>query len=308
MLNNVIKNNEADVFVFTDSSDFYYEGQHYFLDNREINVSNNNSFRIGSKLKFVGHEEAKRIILAELRSLFGCSLKAIKIETPYDPRSHSKYKLFLDSGRQGAFPAMIIGQCRKVKRCHEMVIAHEKENGPYDALIKFRFDMVCGPTPLADYDMRLVYVPGVKGPIIYDWYAFGGRGAMSTYMDIYDNLGFTLEDPPVYVSECVECGRYLGQAPQKGTIRSCPCGGTKIRSEDISAAYEHHVYRALCDNGVDFAPSRSPSDVYRFRDPGADEPIKDVVGGLSAGAIKVITHAFNKDPHCSKFDTGEENA
>jgi hypothetical protein len=38
LLNNVIIPNNADVFIYTDSNDFYYNGVHYFEKSKKIEI------------------------------------------------------------------------------------------------------------------------------------------------------------------------------------------------------------------------------------------------------------------------------
>lgn len=72
---NILNNNNLDIFVYTDTNDFYHNGVQYYSNNNKIEILNNDSFRIYNKIDFIENNKAKDIIEKELLLLFGNNLK-----------------------------------------------------------------------------------------------------------------------------------------------------------------------------------------------------------------------------------------
>lgn len=297
----IVSPNNADVFALTDTNDYFREGIQYFPDTRRVEIVNGDAFRIYDRVAFIGHDEAKKVIETEVSSIFGENLKNLVIEPPVNTLDDPKTKILSECKGSGCAPAMMVGQYRKVKLCHDLVAAYETQTSPYDIVIKCRFDLYA-PWAFAagnyDFNNVDVYVPGVKGPVVYDWYAIGTRRAMALYMTLYERLGFPAAAGQMYMCECSRCGLCIrfGIGESKDVIGSphCPnCGkNDSLWHGDITLAPEHHLFRTFNDNGIRYAPAGYGGHVYRYKEP-SGQTLHDATKGM--GTMTIVTHTTSKD-------------
>jgi hypothetical protein len=79
-VNDIVRPNNADVFAFTDTKDFFYDGvQYHSAATRRIELQNGNAFRLYDKVDFIDPEKARGIIDAQVRKAVGPALKALHI-------------------------------------------------------------------------------------------------------------------------------------------------------------------------------------------------------------------------------------
>jgi hypothetical protein len=200
---------------------------------------------------------------------------------------------------------MLVKQWRKVKTAYELLKDYEvKNNVHYDVIIKCRFDLHFYPEfrlEVERYDLANmdVYVPGIKTPLVFDWYAFGTRQAMDKYLNIYDALGFTLDNRPVILSECRRCGKSISEdVLNKPVVHNCPnCKKQdRITHGEVTIASEHHIYRTFKDNDIKFADAGYSVCVYRYR---ADNDMNHVLNTVDLKGIEIYNHTA--EGHMSKF-------
>lgn len=311
IVRNIAEPNDTDIFAVADTSDFFYDGSQYFPESRRIEIVNCDTFRICDSVKFQNHETSKEIINFKLKLLFGNKLKGSIVEPPADLSGEPKLALLNQYKKDGgSAPTMMVGQFRKIKMCHDLMEAQEKETGSYDKVIRCRFDLYCdSPMKVSSYDFGSadVYTPGIKGPLVHDWYAIGQRWAVGRLMCLYDNLGFTMKDGPMLVCECSRCGRIIkdGHAESLEAFRAanqgmrCPhCGNTdKFWFGDITLAAEHHTFRTMSDAGIRFKDARWSGYPYRYKDSssGNQADVETVIKNLRLGPVTVVNYTTSSE-------------
>lgn len=293
VLNNIVIPNNADVYAVTDTTDFFFEGKQHF-SSRNIEITNNDTFRLYRSGLIVDDCQAKIILDRELNAIFGSRLKALKISSPTDVSDDPKVALLDAIDGKGSTPRMIVQQYKKIKTCYELLLDNEKTNGQYDIIIRSRFDnkFTSGCLDLKCYDFNLnqVYVPGVKGPIVYDWYAFGKRDAMHLLLNLYNNLGFIQEK--TFMFECRQCGKCIAHGNSidgKHVCRNCG-SAEKVFPYDITIASEHHIYRTLKDNNIPFSDAHFGVTIQRYRESN-DEDSLSAIQKLNLGVVNLINHS-----------------
>lgn len=273
---NIIANNNVDVFVYTDTNNFYYNDVQYFSTNKKIEISNNNIYNLHDKVDFIDNELARKIIVEEMKVL-GNNVKSILVEDLFDATSDCKYKLLYDANVVGNNPELIIHQFRKLKLAYELLKKYERDNNIiYDVIAKWRFDLTAfEKLNFNNYDYKNtdIYVPGDYSPIIYDWHAFGNRRSMDLYLSIYDILGSFLHEGRVYW--CSNC-RYYGQ------IKSCHCS-TDEKISEITMSSEYHLFKTLNQNNIRIKNSGYLGGIpYRYKDINLKVSIDDIIKKMNA--------------------------
>lgn len=239
----VLKNN-ADVFAFTDTSDFFYDKSIYHTtDPYEVKPLEERSG--AEQLRFVDNDVARNIITREIK-IIGDNLKYFHVEDPFDITTDPKFDLINTAALTmgGCFPKQMIHQFRKVKHAYHAMKEYETlHNIKYDILVKWRFDNLAkGDLDLQSYDFinTDVYVPGMYAPLVYDWHSFGPPKGMDYCLSLYDILGKFIPEGIAY--QCRQCQSY-GNTPS-----CCPVHGSY--SSDITLAPEYHLFRTLKDNNI----------------------------------------------------------
>lgn len=300
---NVVRPNNADVFAFTDTNDFFYDGTQYFPDTRRIEILNNNAFRLHDKVGFMATLEARKVIEDQIRGNIP-NLKALRIEDPYDVNTDHKFQALKDTEFKGCSPPLLVQQWRKTRIAYGMIEEHEKANNiKYDIVVKWRFDLV---TPghvidIQSYDFKNadLYVPGLHPPIIYDWNAFGTRPAIHMYMTLYDRLdGFASIPERIYMGDCTRCGRrvYHGRKDEGQA-----CCGHPLAHHEITIASEYHLLKTLQDNGMRVRQSNCPACPYRYKDVSDNTPINEVMRRLGVTDVTLINYTGGKEVGTAKF-------
>lgn len=188
----IVTPNNADVFAFTDSNDFFHDGAQYFVGN-QIDVLHDDPSRLYEKIILVDDTDAQAIVREQLEKAIGSSLKSLVVESPYNAVSDPMFQPLYEANLIGCSPVRAIHQWRKVKLAYELL----KSNGYYDIIVKWRFDLACsGELKVSSYDFSLtdVFVPCIVPPLVTDWFAIGTYDAMECYASVYDNLGIAIGD------------------------------------------------------------------------------------------------------------------
>lgn len=289
---NVVATTNCDVFAFTDSDDFFHDGSQCYLKDKRIETIHNDGFRIYDKVRLVGHDEAKQIISENIKTILGDNLKCLCVEEPFDVSQSPKTKELSAYKGCGGIPVMMVGQYRKIDEAYAMVQGWESASGTtYDAIIKYRFDNAALSPLHPDLCGHDILIPGGKGPIIYDWHAFGTRAAMSQYFSVFGMLGFTMDGGHVRMLEC-SCGHCLWHGKDEPPTTRCPnCGRTDGGVlMDVTLAPEHHIYRTLMDAGLKWGVSRHTAHPYRYRE-NANSGFFETVAQLGLGRLSVANHS-----------------
>lgn len=294
----VVSPNNADVFAFTDTSDFYYEGTQYYSSDRKVEILNNNAFRLAEKVDFMDPPHARRIIEGQLSSIIP-GLKALEIEDPFDVAADPKFQALKDTPHRGCTPSLLVHQWRKARLAYTLMEA----SGEYDRIIKWRFDLCTPGSPLSmtafDFESADIYVPGLHRPIIYDWNAFGTRQAMGLYMTLYDRLADLAETKDkVFMGDCRRCGRRVYHG-RKDESRSC-CNEALAHYE-ITIASEYHLLKFLEEKGMRVKQSGYAGCPYRYRDVSDNTPIDEVMRRLGAKDITLVNYTGSKDVGISRY-------
>lgn len=308
-------NYESDVFIVTDDTDFYYNGAQYFTDNKKIEITNADPFRLYPKIEFKSSDICKQILQEQLHQTIP-NIKNCVIESEYDTRNDKKYHELNDLcklGFRGSSPSQIVGHYRKLKLLYESIIDHEnKNNFKYDIILKIRFDNFYPYNyglNIKNYNFtnNIVYVPGSEGNLIYDWYAFGTRDVMVPYLKMYDHLGFTKDYPSWLVEWCPSCLKkgFNGKLKDiidlgdlnKGWVHSCPnCGSTgKIWVADITLAPEYHLYKMYELLNIKPAAANYYPYVYRYLDLNTNIKLNDIFKNNNLQGIKIINHVEHNE-------------
>jgi len=265
---NIIKHNNADVFLVTDTSDFYLNGIHYFDESMRDKIKDTNSTMFHDVINFIETNKARELLTIELNKF---DVKAIEIQSPVNITENPKFLLLSNAaapdkyGRvAGSFSDRIVNQYYKIKSAYDLLQKYEQVNSiQYDLIFKVRLDALCNQAPLDirsfDFNRYDVFVPGVlNAPIVYDWSAFGVRKAMDLILNLYNQLGFTLSER-LYRCECKKCKKvYCGPKTK------CKCN-TEMEYEEMTLSSEYHLFKLFKDNNIKYASSNYPMAPYRYR-------------------------------------------
>jgi hypothetical protein len=269
---NVITPNIPDLFIVTDTTDFYHNGVHYFDEVQRSHIKDTSSTMFHNVVEFMNSDKARTLLSSELGSFFGDRLKGIIIQDPIDVAVDPKFILLSNFASNDSAPksrtiqrkAALVQQYRKIKMAYGLLLDYERQNSiHYDLILRSRFDNMHGGCPLNvtsfNYVASDVFVPGfVDGLLVYDWCAFGTRQAMDIALSMYDQLGFTAANR-LYRCECKNCGfLYCGERVD------CACNG-EMEYEEMTFSSEYHLYRLFKDNNVRYAASGHQMSPYRYR-------------------------------------------
>lgn len=300
LMKNIIEPNNPDIFISTDTDDFFYNGAQNFCSN-QINILDNSCYRLNDKVNFLTVDESKNIIEKELKIFFGNRLKNIIIsDSTNDTINDLKYKSLEHKISMGAPIANLVGQYRKIMLGRKLFENYEKENNiKYDCIAKFRPDAAYnrdGGLKFSNYDFinNDVYTAGHVPPIVYDWYGFGNRKGMIPYLKIYENLGFTLQNP-VWIVECRYEGHhnYVGPDPMPHAKDLCKICHRNDRLEiaNITLSSERHLRATFDKFGIICKISGYFAYVYRYRDISFDKSVGDVVKNeLGLTNVTILNH------------------
>jgi len=256
---NIVSNNNADVFAYTDTNDFYFDNTQYFGTERKIEILNNDTSRLHNNIDFINNNAARNIIFEQVKLSIGDNLMYLTVEDPFDATTDAKFQQLKNIGATGNNPILLLQQVRKMKLAYEQLKKYEDENNfKYDIILKWRFDNeINGLLNLKEYDYieNDIYVPGVHSPIIYDWFAHGNRNAMDFYLSLYDFIGNFLNEGRVYACDhCDFCG----------DINQHVSSHQKTLFE-ITLSVEYHLFRVLKINNIKLSNTKYSSGPYRYR-------------------------------------------
>lgn len=293
--NKIIIPNSPDVFIVTEANDFYYDGTQYC---NRLEIANSDGFRIHDKVAYVSNEDARKIIEEQLKRELGERIKDMVVEDHIsDVSSDPKFQKLNNSDAKGCSPALIVKQHKKVQSAYKMMLRNETT--PYDLVIKCRFDTMYDSNPLKlreyDYFNVDVYVPGSKGPIIYDWLAFGRRANMIDYLNLYDWLGWPI-DKKAYSVECRKCGNQLMETPAHEILNIvCPhCNNSdNVAFNEITSSSEYHIYSMFRERQIKYASSGHHMYIYRYKDT-ANNDIHQVFRTVDLNNITVVNHTMDR--------------
>lgn len=280
-LRNIVAQNNADVFAFASTNDFFFEGIQHFTTDNKIEVSNNDTNRLLENIKFISGMEAKELITEQLISLLGNNLKALEIEKSFDVSTDPRLSLkgIKTTGNNLSFA---IQQVRRLNLAYNLLQKYENDNNiKYDVILKWRFDnSINGPLYIDkhNFEQTDIYVPGIHSPIIYDWFAYGTRAAMDHCLSLYDFFGTELCNGRIFI--CSKCKHYGGDD------HSCQADSQLY---DISLSVEHHLFRVFADKNIRLSNSAYSSSPYRYKTSNDNTPINDYMNKLNINAT-VINH------------------
>lgn len=269
----IVKVNDADIFAYTDTNDFYHNNVQYFSTDRKIEIVNDNSFRLHDNVDFIDNENAIKII-KENFSIFGDYLKYLYIENLFDPETDPNYNILYNANVKGYNPKLLIQQLRKVNIVYEEL---KKTNVKYDVILKWRFDnSIFENLDLKKYNYidNDIYVPGIHSPIIYDWYAFGKTEFMDICLSAYNYIGNFLPEGKIYL--CNKCKYY-------GSLQENLCH-TSNDLYEITLSLEYHLFRIFKMNNIRLCNAGYSSFPYRYKDVNINIPIDDVINKLNINA------------------------
>lgn len=311
LMQNIVHPTDGDVFAFTDSSDFYYGGKQYYSDNKKIEIINSNAYRIYDSVDFISYNDAVGILDPVLKSVFGKYLKSLVIESPFNISLDSRLDFLKEHDNMGCVPEFILQQYRKNKMAYNLLCNNEVQNKTnYDIIIKCRFDAFMQPAfniglfNFIDYD---IFVPGIKGPVIFDWSAIGSRKAMHHYLSIYDHIGFPLEIGIVYMYECMRCGICIKEANNSNEGNPiCPrCNrNDKIWIGNITLSPEHHIYETFRKENLRFTVSRILTHIYRYKNVSESQTLEEATKNLRIGKVIIRNHSTSKIVSENAVETG----
>lgn len=272
-LASMLKNNpDADIFVFTDTSDFFYEDALWISD-ESITILNENPKTLYKKIKVSDVETCRQIITEKLKDIIP-NLKSVQVENPYDCTKDEKTKILKESTRHGS-NYNFIGQIRKNKLVYEAIKQYEKDNNfKYDVILRSRFDN-CFQHAFQDFreysDGRFYCCGGLPGGFCYDWFGVGSRDVMDKFFTMYDCVEDNATNNAFLVERCPGCGSgvHSGKVERKrfGGQKPCPkCDDGTIADfcSDISIAPEYILGQTMVKNNITIAFAGVNSYIYRY--------------------------------------------
>lgn len=296
LIGSIVNPNNSDIFIVTETNDFYFDGAQHTT--KSIEISNCNAFRLSTRIVQTSHQVAAQIIETELRRLLGDRIKGLLIEEPVEDLSADpKFQILNTCNATGSIPALIVKQYRKLKTAEAMISEYERQHGfEYDIVMKSRFDnMYQAGTPLHlnryDFKRKDIYVPGVRGPVVYDWYAFGTRQVMRDYLNLYDKLGFTL-GKKVYEAHCNKCHSSCNLPLYDDETMNCDsCNSSDVSRYEVTIASEYHIWKLFEDGGYRFETAAYPVFIYRYRDTSDTDIPKAELQSASTSGVTILNHS-----------------
>lgn len=309
LLNNIINQNNSDIFISTDTNDFYLNGSQYFHSNT-IDIVNNDPFRLYNNVSFIQPNEAKTLICSELNKLLGNRIKGIIINSSNEDYTNDpKFKLLSDSGLGGSSPRMIVAQYKGLICCDDMIKSYETINNfKYDVIMKCRFDAMYDSNSKLnfnnyDFNKTDVFVPTIRSPIIYDFFAFGNSKGMTPYLRMYENLGCMLPNK-MLMAECRRDGNIIVFGESIDTNKKCKICNTsdKISVGDVSISSEYHIYYLFNKLGIKYSQAGLHTFVYRYRNVEYDKTVDEIIRNeLKLNNIKLINHSPGNKSESREF-------
>ena len=290
-----------DVYISTDVNDFYYDGYQYYTEGNNIECVNGNSFRLYDRIKIVTKKEAKEIIESELRRIIP-NIRYLNIEENLDPEAHPSYSKLISCGRKGISAEGAINQNYKIWDLHRAI---EKSGNIYDAILRIRFDLMnSGNFNLAglNFSDSVIYVPGTKGILCYDWYMAGNHKNMGIFMSMYDRLAYTT-DYPTWLLNCGRCGvRTVDESEiadpnlkgiSNGNCKFCNSPGCYL--EDVTIANEHHIGRQASLSDINPAYPGVHTHVYRYDEVHNDSPqkLEEILSSSNLKGSKFVNYGVD---------------
>jgi hypothetical protein len=306
LIKDIINKNDVDIFISTDSEDFYYNGSQYWNDEKEIQITNPNNFRFYKNIKLESHENCSNIIKEELQKL-PLNIKNINIiNEKNDHRNNDNFRIVKESNYRGSIPELLFSQYKKIYDCYKMMEDYEnKNNFKYDIVFKTRFDCIfkCKKDFNLEslYYENCIYVPDFSQSIVYDWYALSKRKYILEYLKLYKNLGFTI-NKPTYGFENKCCGRNIinGNIPED--IKNSPiypnvkfCVNCKKTFEttyfDLTISSEYHIHEILNESEINIKRSTDVGfygQVYRYLNETDNFLLNNIIDNNKIKKIKIF--------------------
>lgn len=305
LLQNVVWATGGDVFLSTDTDNFFFEGTQYFhIEDKQskqktIDTFNWDQARFHNKVDFIESEEAKQKIIPAFNNLFRNQLKEMIVEKPYDVTKELKLEFLKQHINMGCVPEFMLQQHRKLNNAYKLLCDYESRNGfYYDIILRYRFDnLVIPQININEYDFNNydIFVPMIKGPVYFDWSAIGTRTAMHHYCTIYDHLGFTLERGISYMYECTRCGICVAEHdnPDQGNL-ICPRCQRKdsIWIGNITLSSEHHVCETIKKYNLRCAIAKNQTHIYRYNNSNSSLSI-DFLKNLNLGNFNLKSYTMH---------------
>ncbi len=272
-LGSLLKNNpDADIFVFTDTNDFFYDDALWISD-ESLTITNQNPKSLYKKIVVNDVETCREIITKNLKDIIP-NLRSVQVENPYDCTKDKKTKVLKESTKHGS-NYNFIGQIRKNKLVYEAIKQYESNQGiEYDVIVKTRFDN-CFQQPFKDFreysDGRFYCCGGLPGGFCYDWYGIGNRKVMDKFFTMYDCVEDNATNNAYLVERCPGCGSgvHLGNVKKDkfGGQKPCPkCDDGTIAdfSSDVSIAPEYILGQTMVKNNISIASAGVGCYIYRY--------------------------------------------
>lgn len=237
-IKHIVQPNNADIFAYTDTNDFYLDGTVYYTDKTAAGLAGD-----VRKSALISNEEAIKIMHQHI-SVITPYTKYLNIETPFNIKNDQKLKA-LPTSIAGGNPSLLLHQHRKIFLAYDALKNYEIDsNITYDLILKWRFD-----NSVSEYDHNFssydftnydLYICGIWGPLVYDWHFFGTKAAMDPCLSIYTKYGAYANEGQVY--SCNKCSKF------DLTTRDCPDNHND--KSEITYSSEYHLFRAIKDNNI----------------------------------------------------------
>lgn len=211
---NLVKNQNIDIFIYTDNNDFYYDNIQYFSENNKektLGIPTLYEKRYHSNIKFINYQESLKLIKENLLNIFNDNLKDLYIEdynsdlinSIYDKNNINHCTFMNNNYSNITRKKAIICQYYKLYKCYNLLINYENKNNiKYDIIIRSRFDLSL--TNLNNYCIRSfdlsnkLYCYNYGNTICPCW-AIGDRFIMDKYCNYYINISQNMIEQVYYI-------------------------------------------------------------------------------------------------------------
>jgi hypothetical protein len=282
---------EVDYYISTDVNDFFYGDTLYYSDDRKIEITNGNSFRLYEKIDFLSKNDAEELIRKSLSDFFP-NIKGMRVSRGFDASSTDQFKILEKSDRKGASPGFLVSQYSKIMDLHDMIKESEEI---YDVILRVRFDSFYeSPFNLNHKDYtKNIYVPGSKDRISFDWYMFGNHSNMMNFLSLYERIGITLEDP-AWLVECPRC-RPITVSDSEDKSKCRFCGGPIAHSSDITISSEYHIGKNCEILGISPQYGGVGMSIYRYYASDSDKNLKEILSSDNLKGSVFVNHTTGRD-------------